>query len=436
MSDWRINTADWKLCHWIFFVGLSLFAWGISWSVFLVSNSVIILSLLIPFIHTGSKFVPSLNSTWKVDLGKVFKEPLLLSMILFFSAHVMSIYWSDQLKDWIWFSRMMLPFLLLPFVFLLHPYLNNWIIRWVLFIFILSCFGSSIFILADYFRHSETYNLQLLKGKPFVTHISHIRYSMMIAISSLICLHAFFIGNSKSKINNAAIFILFLYFFAFNHLLSAKTGLIAMYMALFAYILFGIPKWNWKSKFITLALLIVVMLMCFQIFPSLQQKFYYSWWQIGEFSRGKWLNYSDIERWVSIVMGIEMIKQETFFGFGMGDLNTATANVYQECLNHPDFKLPHNQFIFTWAFTGIFGLLSLLSIIWHSAFQKAWFQHPLVFSVQLILLTSFLVEYTLGTQIGCSLYVFGTLISWAWIRSLKREAESGKLKAGSEKLKA
>ncbi len=158
----------------------------------------------------------------------------------------------------------------------------------------------------------------------------------------------------------------------------------------------------------------------FYFLPSLQNKFNYTLWQIGEWQRGKWLHYSDIERWVSILMGIEIIKHYPVLGSGMGDMYQITKETYLECLNHNEPKLPHNQFIFTWAFTGLAGLFSLLGMIYYSVFQKKWYTEPFVMAIQIILLSSFLFEYTLGTQIGCSLYVFFTLICWAYLRDQSR----------------
>ena len=43
-------------------------------------------------------------------------------------------------------------------------------------------------------------------------------------------------------------------------------------------------------------------------------------------------------------------------------------------------------------------------------------KEPLVIGTQAVLLSSFLFEYTLQTQIGCNLYVFFTSMSWAYMR--------------------
>ncbi|MBK9108546.1 MAG: O-antigen ligase family protein [Saprospiraceae bacterium] len=418
MSNWKENLGSWHLLQWAFALGLVLVATGISWSVFLVSNSVIVLSLLIPFMCSKNGFIPKINVLWKQDFGEMLQEPLLLSMMLFWATQFISGYWSDLPKDWIWFSRMQLPFLLLPFVFYRHAYLTSKLLYAILGIFIVVCFISSLYIGFDYLQNADFYNLQLLKGKPFVTHISHIRYSMLIAMCALICLHIFFTNLNAPKIWTKVGLLLCIYFFSFNHLLSAKTGLFSMYLAIIAYMFSGLPAARMQTKLFLMLSLLGITFLSYYMLPSLQQKIYYTWWQIGEFSRGKWLNYSDIERWMSIQMGLEMIKQEPFFGCGIGDLYKATANIYQECLSNENYKLPHNQFIFTWAFTGIFGFLSLLSILYFSALQKTWWRHPLIISIQVILWSSFFVEYTLGTQIGCSLYVFSTLLSWGYLRKM------------------
>ena len=209
---------------------------------------------------------------------------------------------------------------------------------------------------------------------------------------------------------------MFIYFFIFIHLISVKTGIAGMYLALCYYLVAEFKKQKiWHTLIPALGMILLIVL-AFIFIPSLQNKFYYSIWQLGEWSRGKWILYSDLERLVSWQMGWELIKHDPFFGSGIGDLYQATKNTYLECYGFEQGKLPHNQFIFSWAFTGVFGLISLLGIIFYSVFQKSWRKNDLIMSIQVVLIFSFLFEYTLGTQMGCGMFVFISLASWAWMQ--------------------
>ncbi|HEX5625606.1 MAG TPA: O-antigen ligase family protein [Saprospiraceae bacterium] len=401
-----------------FLFGLILFALGINGSVFLLSQSVIWLSVLMLFRYDAEKNAVVWNTGFWMHMHELLKDPALRMMILLFASVLVSGLWSQQRKDWIWFSRMQLPFLLLPVVFYLHGQLTRK--HWRIFFIGLTAvsFFVSLAILADYFLHYERYHLLLLKGKTIVTHISHIHFSMLIAMHAVLCLHVLlnpreFPGIAWRRVAG----FLFAFFFFFNHLISVKTGLLGMYLGLGIY---GVVHFT-QVKAPRKAWLLVVALagmaaLAFAALPSLQNKFYYSLWQIGEWQRGKWQDYSDLERLVSWQIGIELIRHDWLLGSGIGDLYQATKESYQECFGIPDGKLPHNQFLFNWAFTGLPGLLALLGLIYHTAMQRRWLRHPLVCGIQMILLFSFLFEYMLETQIGCSLYVYYTLFCWMYIR--------------------
>lgn len=409
-----------KILTQLFCFGLILFAFGVSWSLFLVSNSVIILSLLMIFNVNEDNSKLNLNKSFLNDLTSVFNTPLLCFMILFFFSALLSGLWSEETKHWIWFTRMKLPFLLLPIVFFIHGKMsmNQWKI--IFYVFLATTFFVSLNVFVFYVSNYSELNLLLLEGKPIVSHISHIRFSMILAIAAIISLHYILeCKHENSRIEKWILIPLFVYFFFLNHLLSVKTGILGMDLGLIFFIsMYFFKRKKYNTLLIALGMMMAMMLIAFLSLPSLQNKFYYTLWQIGEWQRGKWLYYSDIERWVSIQIGIEMIKHNPMLGSGLGDLHQMTAETYQECLNHGDPKLPHNQFIFSWAFSGLPAMISLIGIIYNSIFQRTWIREPMVIGIQIILLTSFLVEYTLGTQIGCSLYVFFTLMSWSYLRKL------------------
>ncbi|MGB3083224.1 MAG: O-antigen ligase family protein, partial [Saprospiraceae bacterium] len=400
----------------LFCFGLLVFVFGINWSLALVSNSIIFLSVLMILKYNPQKQRIAFNLNILKDLDKVLNTPLLLIFICIFLSVFFSGLWSESMKDWAWFSRMKLPFILLPFTFFIHGRLNQIQWKWIGYIFVLTSFFFSAKIMVDYFQHFKEYNLALLKGKTIVNHISHIRFSMMIAMNTILCLHLYLTNSLQQfKYEKLVSLLLFLYFFIFNHIISVKTGILGMYLALFVYIcLYFYYQKSYKKGFTLLAGILVLIILSFTCIPSLQNKFYYTIWQIGEWQRGKWLLYSDLERFVSWQMGIEMIKQNPILGSGMGDLYQMTKETYLECFGMDHGKLPHNQFLFSWAFTGLAGMMSLLGLVYYTVFQKSWWKEPLIIGIQMILLFSFLFEYTLETQVGCNLYVYFTLMSWMY----------------------
>lgn len=402
----------------VFTLGLILFSIGIIWSPALLSVAVMILGLLILFRYDDRKSKNSWNHSLFKQIELVLNDPYLLCYILFFGSCLFSGLWSESLKEWYWFSRMLLPFLILPIAFFIHSNLSR--AQWYLIgsVFVFSVWVYSCAICFDYFSHFESYNLDLLKGKPIVQKISHIRFSMLIAINAVLCFHIYVKSAVyRYRFEKYLALVLFIYFFIFIHLISVKTGIAGLYLALSYYLYRELKNSNrWHSIFMILGIVSLIA-MAFVFIPSLQNKLSYSIWQIGEWTRGKWILYSDLERLVSMQIGWELIKHDPFFGSGIGDLYLATKNTYLECFGFEIGKLPHNQFLFSWAFTGIFGLIPLLGIIYYSILQKSWRSEILVMSVQLIFIFSFLFEYTLGTQMGCGMFVFISLVCWKFSRS-------------------
>lgn len=402
----------------LFCFGLLLFAAGISWSTILISNSIMIISILMLFKYNRDLNQIQFNRNLHGDFNEMIKNPLLLSMMGIFISLFISGLWSESLKDWLWFSRMKLPFLLLPLSFYIHGHITMRMWKLVGGVLILFTFIVSVSILLNYFEHYKEYNLSLLKGKSIVNVVSHIRFSMLLTINSIICLHYFFTKRLHTyKFEKYIAIGFFLYFFLFIHLLSVKTGILSLYLALLVYTgMFFFSRKLIKQGWLFIGSIIGLVFLSFLFIPSLQNKFYYTIWQIGEWQRGKWLLYSDLERLVSWQIGIEMIKHHPVFGSGIGDLYQMTKETYLECYNMETGKLPHNQFLFSWAFTGLPGLISLSALLYYSIFQKSWWKHPLIIAIQCILVFSLLFEYTLETQVGCNLYLYFTLMSWIYIR--------------------
>lgn len=402
----------------VFTLALISFAIGVSWSSALLSISVMLISILILFRYDEGESKNGLNRLLLKNLETILQEPYLVCYIVFFGSCLISGLWSESLKDWYWFSRMLLPFLLVPIAFYIHSNLSRTQWYFILYVFVSSVFVLSIFICVDYFRHFEIYNLELLKGKPIIQKISHIRFSMLIAINAILCFHLYLKSAIyKYRFEKYLALGLFVYFFIFIHLISVKTGIAGMYLALCYYLYQEFKQRSfWHIIGMASGMLLLIVL-AFVFIPSLQNKFYYSIWQIGEWSRGKWILYSDLERLVSMQIGWELIKHDPFFGSGIGDLYQATKNTYLECFGFEQGKLPHNQFLFSWAFTGIFGLLSLFGMIYYSVFQKSWRKNDLIMSIQIIFIFSFLFEYTLGTQMGCGMFVFISLVCWSFTKS-------------------
>ncbi|MDQ3142428.1 MAG: O-antigen ligase family protein [Bacteroidota bacterium] len=406
----------------IFFLLMVIYATAICWSNYLTSASIILMSCLILFTKKPSSSLPfNINSNIIDHLNLLKKEYFLCSMILVFLAVFLSGLWSEEYSDWYGYSRMKSPFLFLPILFIIYGNVEKKFIYFILLMSLIAIGFNSIFVLINYFGNYTEYNLNLLKGKPILTPISHIRYSLIIACSALILLHWII---EKWKFNftweRAVYIILFLYFILCIHILSVKTGLLSLYVGILVYLSIYCLKYKLLKTYLSaLGLMALGIFLAFYFIPSLQQKYYYTLWQIGEFQRGKWIEYSDIERLLSIQLGFEIVKHYPILGSGMGDIKEITKQTYLECLNHPDYRLPHNQYIFSWAYCGILGFFSIIAMSLSGLFSQRAYKSPIIFSLQVALWISFLFEATLETELGTCIYLFYSLCGWMILKESK-----------------
>lgn len=266
----------------------------------------------------------------------------------------------------------------------------------------------------NYMNHYEEINQLILKGKAIPTPIPHIRFSLILA--SMILVLIYLITENLNKtfgLIKIIYVILLLYFFIGIHILSVKSGILGMYLGLCIMSLSYFYQKNQLKKLIwIIPLLCGILISMIYFVPSLQLKYYHLLWQIGEWSRGKYRLYSDIERWQSIQFGWDIIRDHPILGSGIGDMKSATQSIYLEKINSTDIKYPHNQFVFTWAFTGLLGLISLCSLLYYSLVHKFKQSHFLSTALLGMIWFSLLVEHGFETELGICLFFWILLISW------------------------
>ena len=148
----------------------------------------------------------------------------------------------------------------------------------------------------------------------------------------------------------------------------------------------------------------------FKTLPSLQSKINYSLWDYGKYKEGRAENYSDSERIISIMAGMEIYKQSPIIGVGAGDLKDELRAYYTK--EHPKLKmkLPHNQFVTVAASYGLVGLLFFLISIFSPLVYKKNYKNLFFLAFNLFVFGSMLFESTLDTNYGITIYLVFLLI--------------------------
>jgi O-antigen ligase len=200
--------------------------------------------------------------------------------------------------------------------------------------------------------------------------------------------------------------------FIFIHLLSVRSGLAALYVALFYTIAVGIVSaGNRRLSILALVVVLTAPVIAYETMPSLQQRIGYMMYDWEKYRNNEGGTYSDAQRWVSLEIGLRLWMRDPLLGIGAGDLPVEVQLMANN--DYPNYsldpRLPHNQFIYILCGTGLLGLLMSLFALLAPITVRAARRFYLFATFQLLLFVSFLVEYTLETAIGVAFYLFFTL---------------------------
>jgi O-antigen ligase len=242
---------------------------------------------------------------------------------------------------------------------------------------------------------------------------NHIRFSLLVAMGVAVgwqlFQRRFFLKFVAERWIWAGIAV---FLFIFSHILAVRSGLVAVY-AVVVWQLFQFIFKEKKYKIgISLAIAIVLMpILAVKFSPSLRTKIDYMIWDNTHGNEFYSAGYSDTDRFISLSGGWQLFLKNPILGVGSGDLPTEMRRVVLEKYpNHnKDVKLPHNQFIYILAATGICGFLGSLFAFFCPFYLQKRPKEPLFVASMLILMISFLVEYTIESTFGAVFAVFFTL---------------------------
>ena len=123
---------------------------------------------------------------------------------------------------------------------------------------------------------------------------------------------------------------------------------------------------------------------------------------------------SDAMRLNSWKTGVEIIKRNFWTGVGVGDLQNECVKVsrelFPEITNDDDRKMPHNEFIWIWAATGVFGFAAYCIAFLLPFIAYARRSNWLFVVFYIIFFSSFMTEPALEEQVGTAFYLLFLLI--------------------------
>lgn len=422
---------------------------NVQWLIVFSSCLLFVGLIFSPFLLSASMWFLVAAGLWQASLEASNRRPLavlrlafakffqnrnlaVLSLLLLVPA--VSGFWSDELQPfWLERVRVRIPFFVLPFAFANLPRLENLHHRWIFGFFLALISLSAAAVLLHFFFNFEAVMEELRQGRSVpVPRRNHIRFSLLAATGAVVAAWIFFqkekigrktnvveVSNPDNVGSQPAVFFekwgrlaclaTAIFLFIFLHIQSVRSGLAAIYLALF----FSIGRLIFLKKRYFLGLAVAIglaggLFLAMKKIPSLAQKISYSEWDAGQTQTADGVKYSDSSRKISLLVGWQLALENPLLGVGTGDLPAEVRRA--TAANFPDYtaeaKLPHNQFIYILAATGWLGLLMSLFAFYRPLFSRR-LRGFFLFSVfQCIVFASFLAEYTIETAVGVAFFLF------------------------------
>lgn len=352
---------------------------------------------------------------------KTFKIWLLLPTIVTL-WYLFSFIYSDDLITAIKTTKVKALFVLIPAIMLSLQSISKRQISYLYHIFLVLALVGSCWSLLQIPLQKINLSESYARGWVIPTVIHHIRFSLMVAFSAIICWFMVFRKPIEHLIPKYGYVALAIFFTAYLHILAVRSGLIGFYIATLFMIALNLA--NGKRipiKIGSILIGLIAVVFAFKALPTLQSKVNYTLYSFDRLmhANNDLGDYSDNRRILSYQAAIQVIKDNPLIGVGVGDMQSEINDYYAKNFPNADMHgvQPHNQYLLTATGIGLIGMFYLLIfnlILLIYQFRK---RNWLLVAFNLIFLFSFLVEDTLEMQIGVITYLFFNYLGWKFVNS-------------------
>ena len=369
---------------WCYVLIVSLF-----YSKFLLSVSIFALVFLSLFRITSSDGLGIVfNKLFFSSFTALFKSPAYLAIANLFFVCIISGINSQDTGEWIHQLILKIPFLAFPIIFLNRPAVSAEEYRNLYICLIGISFISAIQVSINYALNYEAITYAIGSGHTIPTPTHHTRYSIMVAMAVLATIVLNISDIKLSVVYRRVSIMVGIILFIFLHVLSIRSGLLALYSGTF---LLGVIYLIKVKRILLLVFfvmgLIAIPFIAYHTVTSFYNKVHYTMYDLKMNKEGRGENYSDSERLLSIKTGLRIITSNPILGTGIGDLEATVKSIYLEEYKKSIVKLPHNQFVLSTAALGlILGFIYTFSFILPFLYRRNYYD---------LFLLSFFIAMTL-----------------------------------------
>ena len=363
-----------------------------------------------------------INNEFKKNIKRFLNDKVLLAfsgfLLLYFIcglySYNMDFYWERV--------RLKLPFLLLPFGFGSAYYLSKKQLKYLFYLILACAILSSFWIIGVFILDYNQLSALRNAGKYIPSPINHVRLSLWLAFSIAIALY-FYVKEKQKKIK-IALLVAAVYLFIFIHFFAVRSGILALYLVCLLFIIqYIIASKSWTKGIAILLALVTMPILAYLTVPSLKDRIEYSKWDLRQLEYNADIsNHSDSKRIASLKASINAIQYNPFFGSGTGDIKNQIEISYAEILPQLSKKeklMPHNQFLYVAVGFGIVGLLIFCYLLFIIFFKGEQRKNTLLLAAALILLSSFMWEATIESQLGVTIFCLFSLLPYSYQKAAK-----------------
>ena len=365
----------------------------------------------------------------KVYILKPNPNKLILLPILFYSLHIIGLFYSENTKEALFDLEVKLPIIILPILFLFIPpkFLtkeNFW--KYTIAIII----GLILNIL---FCFTEGIIRSVSNSSPLISEITytnltgnlHPSYLSLFASVALILNYEIPLkDNFQIKETTSAIIkiILSSIITFFILMLNSKTGIIIMAISYIWIIhnMFYVQKKRIKS--IIIFLLVLISFTTIYSLDTLSKRHNTAIENITTSQSSKPETSSITQRKFIYKNSIKLILEEPLFGQGIGDVRKSLNKLYEQSNVHfYSYLNAHNQFIQTTIALGLLGLMILLLIFIIPSIIIIKHKQYFLLTIYIIIGISFLFESMLDRNMGSYFFSLIYILSIIYIDNLKNK---------------
>ena len=319
--------------------------------------------------------------------------------------------YSDNMDEFWLRMKAKVPLLVLPLSIAGVRGFPKWAWWFSMLFYLLATAGSAAWSLYAFYTMPASAMEQYQAAGVMPTLINHIRFSLMVVMAIYTGAYlAYKPMFGPKRVMRAVYAAITLFLIGYLHLLAVRSGLATFYLTTIVVVLVYIArKVKWYFSVLALLAMLSAPYVAYLTIPTLKAKVGYTLYDLEKLQQGDVAgDRSDTKRFISMSVGVNAAKLAPLLGVGYGNIEATINQVYDELyptVPVDNRELPHNQYIFTLLGSGIVGLLLLLTAMLVPLVRDRGYRNIFLLTITVVILTSFLVEYSMETQRGTAIYL-------------------------------